>query len=160
MDIQDNSFNNMQNRNNDLNSTFDDLENERKRTQEELENMDNSNLFKSRIIETEINSSLFLQQLLYFNFYYVFLAFALQLSSHIYRIYIYDVKSAKTGTFVLIIWFIQELARIYFGYTGNLRESVKYYFLIYFFFLDLSYFYFYFDIFYFFLFTTSIFYYF
>ena len=160
MDIKDNSVNNMQNRNNDLNSTFDDLENERKRTQEELENMDNSNLFKSRIIETEINSSLFLQQLLYFNFYYVFLAFALQLSSHIYRIYIYDVKSAKTGTFVLIIWFIQELARIYFGYTGNLRESVKYYFLIYFFFLDLSYFYFYFDIFYFFLFTTSIFYYF
>ena len=160
MDIQDNSFNNMQNRNNDLNSTFDDLENERKRTQEELENMDNSNLFKSRIIETEINSSLFLQQLLYFNFYYVFLAFALQLSSHVYRIYIYDVKAAKTGTVILIIWFIQELARIYFGYTGNLRESVKYYFLIYFFFLDLSYFYFYFDIFYFFLFTTSIFYYF
>jgi hypothetical protein len=134
MDIQDNSLNNMQNRNNDLNSTFDDLENERKRTQEELENMDNSNLFKSRIIETEINSSLFLQQLLYFNFYYVFLAFALQLSSHVYRIYIYDVKAAKTGTVVLIIWFIQELARIYFGYTGNLRESVKYYFLIYFYF--------------------------
>ncbi len=134
MDIQDNSLNNMQNRNNDLNSTFDDLENERKRTQEELENMDNSNLFKSRIIETEINSSLFLQQLLYFNFYYVFLAFTLQLSSHVYRIYIYDVKAAKTGTVVLIIWFIQELARIYFGYTGNLRESVKYYFLIYFYF--------------------------
>ena len=134
MDIQDYSLNNMQNRNNDLNSTFDDLENERKRTQEELENMDNSNLFKSRIIETEINSSLFLQQLLYFNFYYVFLAFALQLSSHVYRIYIYDVKAAKTGTVVLIIWFIQELARIYFGYTGNLRESVKYYFLIYFYF--------------------------
>ena len=134
MDIQNNSLNNSQNRNNDLNSTFDDLDNERIRSQEELENMDNSNLFKSRVIETEINSSLFLQQLLYFNFYYVFLAFALQLSSHIYRIYIYDVKSAKTGTFVLIIWFIQELARIYFGYTGNLRESVKYYFLIYFYF--------------------------
>ena len=134
MDIQDNSLNNMQNRNNDLNSTFDDLENERKRTQEELENMDNSNLFKSRIIETEINSSLFLQQLLYFNFYYVFLAFTLQLSSHVYRIYIYDVKAAKTGTIVLIIWFLQEFARLYFGYTGNLKESVKYYFLIYFYF--------------------------
>ena len=130
MDIQDNSLNNMQNRNNDLNSTFDDLENERKRTQEELENMDNSNLFKSRIIETEINSSLFLQQLLYFNFFYDFLAFTLQLSSHVYRIYIYDVKAAKTGTIVLGIWFFQEFARIYFGYTGNIRESVKYYYLI------------------------------
>ena len=134
MDIQNNSLNNSQNRNNDLNSTFDDLENERKKTQEELENMDDSNLFKSRIIETEINSSLFLQQLLYFNFFYDFLVFTLQLSSHVYRIYVYDVKAAKTGTIVLLIWFFQELARIFFGYTGNLRESVKYYFLIYFYF--------------------------
>ena len=134
MDIQNNSLNNSQNRNNDLNSTFDDLDNERIRTQEELENMDNSNLFKSRVIETEINSSLFLQQLLYFNFYYIFLVFTLQLSSHVYRIYVYDVKAAKTGTIVLLIWFFQELARIFFGYTGNLRESVKYYFLIYFYF--------------------------
>lgn len=126
MDIQNNSLNNSQNRNNDLNSTFDDLDNERIRTQEELENMDNSNLFKSRVIETEINSSLFLQQLLYFNFYYIFLVFTLQLSSHVYRIYVYDVKAAKTGTIVLLIWFFQELARIFFGYTGNLRESVKY----------------------------------
>ena len=126
MDIQNNSLNNSQNRNNDLNSTFDDLDNERIRTQEELENMDNSNLFKSRVIETEINSSLFLQQLLYFNFYYIFLVFTLQLSSHVYRIYVYDVKATKTGTIVLLIWFFQELARIFFGYTGNLRESVKY----------------------------------
>ena len=158
MDIQDNSLNNMQNRNNDLNSTFDDLENERKKTQEELENMDDSNLFKSRIIETEINSSLFLQQLLYFNFFYDFLVFTLQLSSHVYRIYIYDVKAAKTGTIVLIIWFLQEFARLYFGYTGNLRESVKYYYLINIFFLALSYVYFYFDIFNFFFFTSNIFY--
>ena len=120
MDIQDNSLNNMQNRNNDLNSTFDDLENERKKTQEELENMDDSNLFKSRIIETEINSSLFLQQLLYFNFFYDFLVFTLQLSSHVYRIYIYDVKAAKTGTKQ------QKLEQLFllFGFYKNLQDYI------------------------------------
>ena len=111
----------------ELNSTYDDLEEERKRLKEEKNLIDDSNLFKTRIIEAEINSSLRFQMLLYFNYFYLYLVTAIQLGSSIHRMYIYGYKKIipKLRLILTIVYFIEENIRIYFGYIGNLGESVK-----------------------------------
>ena len=111
----------------ELNSTYDDLEEERKRLKEEKNLIDESNLFKTRIIEAEINSSLRFQMLLYFNYFYLYLVTAIQLGSSIHRMYIYGYKKIipKLRLILTIVYFIEENIRIYFGYIGNLGESVK-----------------------------------
>ena len=111
----------------ELNSTYDDLEEERKRLKEEKNLIDESNLFKTRIIEAEINSSLRFQMLLYFNYFYLYLVTAIQLGSSIHRMYIYGYKKIipKLRIILTIVYFIEENIRIYFGYIGNLGESVK-----------------------------------
>ena len=111
----------------ELNSTYDDLEEERKRLKEEKNLIDDSNLFKTRIIEAEINSSLRFQMLLYFNYFYLYLVTAIQLGSSIHRLYIYEHKKIipKLRLILTIVYFIEENIRIYFGYIGNLGESVK-----------------------------------
>jgi hypothetical protein len=126
-EIQNNSLSEDQNINNELDETEDDeLSLERRRIQEQKENMEGSNLFKARVIETEVNSGLWLQEFLYFNFFYNFLAFSLQLSSYVYKYYIYDVAGVSVpGIIIILIWFVQEQARLYFGYAGNLQESVN-----------------------------------
>ena len=111
----------------ELNSTYDDLEEERKRLKEEKNLIDESNLFKTRIIEAEINSSLRFQMLLYFNYFYLYLVTAIQIGSSIHRMYIYGYKKIipKLRLILTIVYFVEENIRIYFGYIGNLGESVK-----------------------------------
>ena len=115
----------------ELNSTYDDLEEERKRLKEEKNLIDDSNLFKTRIIEAEINSSLRFQMLLYFHYFYLYLVTAIQIGSSIHRmyIYIYGYKKIipKLRLILTIVYFIEENIRIYFGYIGNLGESVNFF---------------------------------
>ena len=77
--------------NNALEKTYDDLEEKKKMIEEELEENDEfelSNKYKTRIIDSEINSNLTLQILIYFNFCYFFICFALEISSIVFKIYI------------------------------------------------------------------------
>jgi hypothetical protein len=109
------------------NSTYDDLEEERKRLKEEKNRIDESNLFKTRIIEAEINSSLRFQMLLYFHYFYLYLVVAINLGSSVHRLYIYRSKGIipKLRVILSFVYFFEENLRIYFGYIGNLGESVK-----------------------------------
>ena len=65
--------------------------------------------------------------LLYFNYFYLYLVTAIQLGSSIHRMYIYGYKKIipKLRLILTIVYFIEENIRIYFGYIGNLGESVK-----------------------------------
>lgn len=116
---------------NDLDSTIDDLEerslNEVQRNRENIERNEKAktNLFKTRIIESEINSSLIFQITLYFNFYYSFLCFVLQVSSISYKLYILiNDRFAIVRIVLVLIWIFVEQVRIYYGYKANIQESV------------------------------------
>ena len=117
-----NPFNN----NSGLNETFDDLEEEKKKLEEDKERMESSNIFKVRIIDSEINSNLHLQILMYFNFYYLYICFAFEISSISFRLNIFDHSDLFWIKFaLLIIWFILEHIKLYNGYYGNINENVN-----------------------------------
>ena len=117
--------------NNRLEETHDDLEEEKKKIEEEMEEMDElelSNQYKTRIIDSEINSNLTLQILIYFNFCYYFVCFALELSSICFKIYIFNHDPVRWIIFALeLIWFIIEPIKCYNGYYGNINENVNKY---------------------------------
>ena len=117
------------NNNNALEKTYDDLEEKKKRIEEELEENDEfelSNKYKTRIIDSEINSNLTLQILIYFNFCYFFICFALEISSIVFKIYIYKHDSIRWIKFALeFVWLIIEPVKLYNGYYGNINENVN-----------------------------------
>ncbi len=121
--------------NNRLEETHDDLEEEKKKVEEEMEEMDEleqSNQYKTRIIDSEINSNLTLQILIYFNFCYYFVCFALEMSAICFKLYIYNHDPVRWIIFALeLIWFIIEPIKCYNGYYGNINENVNIYFIIY-----------------------------
>lgn len=125
MNNQNNSFADLANQT-DLNSTRDDLEEERRQLEAEQEEMTKTNLFKTRVIETEINSSLFFQIALYFNYFYCYICFVLQVSSVSYKIYVYMTDKFDYVRIVLIIlWLFVEHIRLFYGYKSNIQESVS-----------------------------------
>ena len=97
--------------------------------EEELEENDEfelSNKYKTRIIDSEINSNLTLQILIYFNFCYFFICFALEISSIVFKIYIYKHDSIRWIKFALeFVWLIIEPIKLYNGYYGNINENVN-----------------------------------
>ena len=115
--------------NNILEKTYDDLEEEKKRLEEEMEDFDEfelSNKYKTRIIDSEINSILPLQILIYFNFCFFFICFALEMSSIVFKIYILTHNSIRWIKFALeFVWLIIEPIKLYNGYYGNINENVN-----------------------------------
>ena len=119
------SNSNPYNNNSSLNETFDDLEEEKKRLEEDKERIDSSNIFKVRIIDAEINSNLTLQILMYFNYFYLYVCFALEISFICYRTIIFKGDALYWIKFsLLIVWFIIEHIKLYNGYYGNINENV------------------------------------
>ena len=119
------------NSNNPLEETYDDLEEEKKRLEAEMDEMDElelSNKYRTRIIDSEINSNLTLQILIYFNFYYFFVCFALEMSSIVFEIYVSNDQAILWIIFALeFVWFIIEPIKLYNGYYGNINENVNKY---------------------------------
>jgi hypothetical protein len=117
--------------NNRLEETYDDLEEEKKRLEEEMDEMDElelSNKYRTRIIDSEINSNLTLQILIYFNFYYFFVCFALEMSSIVFEIYVSNDQAILWIIFSLeFVWFVIEPIKLYNGYYGNINENVNIY---------------------------------
>ena len=117
--------------NNPLEETYDDLEEEKKRLEAEMDEMDElelSNKYRTRIIDSEINSNLTLQILIYFNFYYFFVCFALEMSSIVFEIYVSNDQAILWIIFALeFVWFIIEPIKLYNGYYGNINENVNKY---------------------------------
>ena len=117
--------------NNPLEETYDDLEEEKKRLEAEMDEMDElelSNKYRTRIIDSEINSNLTLQLLIYFNFYYFFVCFALEMSSIVFEIYVSNDQAILWIIFALeFVWFIIEPIKLYNGYYGNINENVNKY---------------------------------
>ena len=115
--------------NNILEKTYDDLEEETKCLEEETEVFDEfelSNKYKTRIIDSEINSILLLQILIYFNFCFFFICFALEMSSIVFKIYILTHNSIRWIKFALeFVWLIIEPIKLYNGYYGNINENVN-----------------------------------
>ena len=113
--------------NNDLDSTRDDLEEERKELERKQAELNRTNLFKTRVIESEINSSLVFQIALYYNWFYCFLCFVLQLSSIAYKLYIYTNDNfSKVRVVLVLLWIIVENIRLNMGYRANIQEIVFY----------------------------------
>ena len=117
--------------NNPLEETYDDLEEEKKRLEAEMDEMDElelSNKYRTRIIDSEINSNLTLQILIYFNFYYFFVCFALEMSSIVFEIYVSNDQAILWIIFSLeFVWFVIEPIKLYNGYYGNINENVNIY---------------------------------
>ena len=112
-----------------LAETYDDLEEEKKKLEEEMEELDEldySNQFKTRIIDSEINSNINLQIFIYFNFWYFFIAFAIEISAICFKIYIYNHDPFRWIKFALeLVWAIIEPIKVYNGYYGNINENVN-----------------------------------
>ena len=123
-----NNLSNQQNINNRLEETYDDLEEEKKKLEEEMEEMDElelSNKYRTRIIDSEINSDLTLQILIYFNFCYFFICFALEMSTLCFKLYILISDPLRWIKFSLeLVWLIIEPIKVYNGYYGNINENV------------------------------------
>ena len=92
---------------------------------EEMDELELSNRFKTRIIDSEINSNLTLQILIYFNFFYFFVCFALEISAISFELYIYEHEPLRWIKFALeLVWFVIEPIKVYNGYYGNINEDV------------------------------------
>ena len=82
---------------------------------------------KVRILETPISASLSFQMLLYYHFFYNLFFFVVIFTTIIYKLWvlkpnIIDILSLIVG---LLVWFPVELARLNYGYKGNINETVS-----------------------------------
>lgn len=82
---------------------------------------------KTRIINTAVTSNLTLQMLMYYNFFYSFLHAFFFIACNLYKFWIYkDIGYTDILFFVFTwIYFPIECMILYFGYIGNIRESVS-----------------------------------
>jgi hypothetical protein len=82
---------------------------------------------KVRILETPISASLSFQMLLYYHFFYNLLYVVVIFTTIIYKLWVFkpniiDILALIVG---LIVWFPVELARLNYGYKGNINETVR-----------------------------------
>jgi Predicted membrane protein len=82
---------------------------------------------KVRILETPISSSIMFQMLLYYHFFYDIFYLCVIFTTLIYKLWILkpviiDVLAIIIG---VIVWFPVELARLNYGYKGNINETVS-----------------------------------
>lgn len=116
------------NRSVDLNSTKDDIDgSEFNDDFDDFVEGDGAVFIQPKIVESKIISSIRFAKMLYFNLYYIFLCFILELSSMLFQFYI-SVK-AKTEDIVrlvlCIVWFIAKFWSIKLGNHANVRGDVK-----------------------------------
>jgi len=78
----------------------------------------------TRIIESSIFSNLWLQKFLYFNVYYSILFFFAMLTIYIYKLWAFDSDIYHIIRLILLFpWAILDVARLYGGYYGNIKET-------------------------------------
>ena len=78
------------------------------------------------MLEIPINSSLTFQMLLYYHFYYDLLYIVMVFTAQIYKFWIMEPDIiAIVSIIVLLIWIPVELARLNYGYKGNINETVS-----------------------------------
>ena len=79
------------------------------------------------IIENPVLNNVYFQMLLFYNFFYAFLHFFLLFTILIYKLWIFRTREYKEYiAFVLIIIYLPlEIASLYFGYKGNINETVS-----------------------------------
>lgn len=82
---------------------------------------------KRIIIENPVLNNLYFQMCLYYNFFYCFLHFFLLFTILIYKLWIFKTREYKEYiAIVLIIFYMPlELVSLYFGYKGNINETVR-----------------------------------
>lgn len=79
------------------------------------------------IIENPVLSNLYFQMLIFYNFFYSFLHFFLLFTILIYKLWIFKTREYREYiAFVLIIFYLPlEIVSLYFGYKGNINETVS-----------------------------------
>ena len=83
--------------------------------------------FKSRVVYAPVQSNLTFQMIIYYNFYYAFLHAFFLLTVNVYKLYMFQVREYREflTLFFILIYFPVELAILYFGYIGNIKESMS-----------------------------------
>mmetsp|Transcript_61007 Transcript_61007/g.69821 ORF Transcript_61007/g.69821 Transcript_61007/m.69821 type:complete len:253 (-) Transcript_61007:352-1110(-) len=77
-----------------------------------------------RIVESEVNSNLPLQILIYFNSYFSVVLYVLELYVTYYKHYSMTMDNYRFIQFpICFIWPLIEVPRLYFGFSGNIREN-------------------------------------
>ena len=82
---------------------------------------------KSRVIMAPVHSHLIFQMLLYYNFFYAFLHFFLLVSMNVYKLWMFRVREYREflSFFLCLIYLPVEMFTLYFGYVGNIKETVS-----------------------------------
>jgi hypothetical protein len=82
---------------------------------------------KIRILETPISASLTFQMLLYYHFFYNMLYTVVIFTTIIYKLWVLQPNIINILALIvgLIVWFPVELARLNYGYKGNINETVS-----------------------------------
>lgn len=82
---------------------------------------------KVRILETPISASLSYQMLLYYHFFYNLFYFVVIFTTLIYKLWVLKPNIINILALIvgLLVWFPVELARLNYGYKGNINETVS-----------------------------------
>ena len=77
---------------------------------------------KIRIVDSEISSYLPLQVFVFYHWYYIFFMFFLLAGMFAYKA-IYFKYSNTQDIFLIILWLLAEILRLYFAFAGNINEK-------------------------------------
>lgn len=82
---------------------------------------------KVRILETPISASLSFQMLLYYHFFYNIFFLVVIFTTIIYKLWVMKPNIINILALIvgLFLWFPVELARLNYGYKGNINETVS-----------------------------------
>lgn len=78
---------------------------------------------KTRVIESEFSASLPLQILIFYHSYYAPVMFILILFTNTYKQLYFDDIYQPLHLLAVVLWGIVEYFRLYFGFSGNIKES-------------------------------------
>lgn len=78
---------------------------------------------KIRVVESEISAYLPLQVFVFYNWYYIFFMFIILCALFAYKFIYFNYSSNFYEIAVIIIWFLAEILRLYFGFIGNVNEN-------------------------------------
>lgn len=81
-----------------------------------------------RVLETPMSSSLSFQMLLYYHFFFDVLYLVVIFTTIIYKLWVLSFNIVDLVALIIgvIVWFPIELARLNFGYKGNINETVSF----------------------------------
>lgn len=82
---------------------------------------------KVRILETPISASLSFQMLLYYHFFFNLFYFVVIFTTIIYKLWVLKPNIINILALILglLVWLPVELARLNYGYKGNINETVS-----------------------------------